>query len=109
LPAKSVPCPFGIYALKLIPIIHQDGKAAGQSIAHVHVHIIPRRFTGDRFEGVNDDIYPAIEQAEEDLPHQLRNKGIQESEKLKVDADEDRKPRTLGEMEREAQWLNSFF
>lgn len=74
----------------------------------MHVHIIPRRFTGDRFEGANDEIYPAIEKSEEELP-QLQENRHKDIERLKVDADEDRKPRTLAEMEKEAQWLRSFF
>ena len=36
----------------------QDGPAAGQSVPHVHVHILPRK-TGD-FEN-NDEVYDAID------------------------------------------------
>ena len=35
----------------------QDGKSAGQTVEHVHVHVIPRK-TGD-FER-NDDIYDEV-------------------------------------------------
>jgi bis(5'-adenosyl)-triphosphatase len=70
------------------------------------VHILPRRFQGDRFENANDDIYPAIEESEKDLPNHLRTLDI---ENIKVDADEDRQPRTLEEMEKETLWLKSFF
>lgn len=92
-----------------LTIACQDGEAAGQSIPHVHVHILPRRFTGDRFEGANDKIYPTIEKSEQDLPHHLRVHTAREVETLKVDADEDRQPRTMEEMEREAAWLHEFF
>ena len=36
----------------------QEGAGAGQSINHIHVHIIPRK-VGD-FKN-NDDIYPLLE------------------------------------------------
>ena len=36
----------------------QDGRAAGQSVPHVHVHILPR--CGGDFER-NDDVYDALE------------------------------------------------
>lgn len=49
----------------------QDGKDAGQTIEHVHVHIIPRK-KGD-FER-NNDIYDELE---------------------RVDQDENRKPRSV--------------
>lgn len=77
----------------------QDGKAAGQTVPHVHFHLLPRKLLGDRFTN-NDDVYPAIEKAEANL---------QAAEPLKVDADEDRKPRTSEEMEREADWLREVF
>ena len=32
----------------------QDGPAAGQTVPHVHVHIIPRRFAD--FDGNNDQV-----------------------------------------------------
>lgn len=35
----------------------QDGPQAGQTVAHVHIHILPRK-AGD-FEN-NDDIYDAV-------------------------------------------------
>jgi bis(5'-adenosyl)-triphosphatase len=69
----------------------QDGRAAGQSVPHVHVHILPRRF-GD-FQR-NDDVY-------EELENQNLDKAIT--------ADEDRKPRTMEEMAAEASILASLF
>jgi bis(5'-adenosyl)-triphosphatase len=74
----------------------------------VHVHVLPRRFKGDRFEGVNDEIYPALERSEEELPYRLQARGSKDIESLKVDADENREPRTLEEMEKETLWLSSF-
>ncbi|GMH43612.1 hypothetical protein BSKO_11534 [Bryopsis sp. KO-2023] len=38
----------------------QDGPAAGQTVPHVHIHCLPRRF-GD-FEN-NDDVYDAIDES----------------------------------------------
>ena len=41
-----------------LTLVCQDGKDAGQSVSHVHLHIIPRR-PGDF--AVNDDIYDVME------------------------------------------------
>ena len=38
----------------------QDGAHAGQSVPHVHIHVLPRR-PGD-FKN-NDDVYDAIDDA----------------------------------------------
>ena len=38
----------------------QDGPAAGQTVPHVHIHVLPRKF-GD-FEP-NDKVYDAIDAA----------------------------------------------
>lgn len=64
---------------------------------------MPRKFQGDAFAQRNDDIYPALEQAEQSLPKNLKASAI------KVDADEDRTARTKEDMEREALWLKSMF
>ncbi|KAG8726082.1 hypothetical protein FRC12_023724 [Ceratobasidium sp. 428] len=97
------------YKSEALTIACQDGPAAGQSVPHVHVHILPRRFTD--FNGNNDQVYPILEEAEGRLPDQLR--AISDSktkvpEPIKVD-DENRTPRTLEEMEKEAAWLQSLF
>ncbi|KAM7521952.1 hypothetical protein LguiA_011854 [Lonicera macranthoides] len=64
----------------------QDGPQAGQTVPHVHIHIIPRK-SGD-FEN-NDEIYEAIDEKEKEL-------------KAKLDLDKERKDRTLEDMAMEA-------
>jgi len=60
------------YGADALTVACQDGKAAGQSVPHVHFHILPRKLQGDRFSGRNDEVYPALEHAEAGLPHILR-------------------------------------
>ncbi|PIN25546.1 Diadenosine polyphosphate hydrolase and related proteins of the histidine triad (HIT) family [Handroanthus impetiginosus] len=71
----------------------QDGPQAGQSVAHVHVHILPRKSSD--FEK-NDDIYDAIDLKEKEL-------------KQKLDLDIDRKDRTIEEMAEEANEYRKLF
>ncbi|EHA8590877.1 Bifunctional bis(5'-adenosyl)-triphosphatase/adenylylsulfatase FHIT [Cocos nucifera] len=71
----------------------QDGPQAGQTVPHVHIHILPRK-KGD-FEK-NDEIYEAIDEKEKDL-------------KEKLDLDKERKDRTSEEMAREAEEYQALF
>jgi len=59
----------------------QDGKEAGQTVFHVHVHVMPRK-SGD-FKR-NDDVYVQLDK-------------------------EDKKKRTPEEMVKEATFLSQFF
>ncbi|KAK6933939.1 HIT-like domain [Dillenia turbinata] len=71
----------------------QDGPQAGQTVPHVHIHIIPRR--GGDFEK-NDEIYDALDAKEIEL-------------KKKLDLDIERKDRSLGEMAQEADEYRKLF
>ncbi|KAJ3684262.1 hypothetical protein LUZ61_013426 [Rhynchospora tenuis] len=71
----------------------QDGPQAGQTVPHVHIHVIPRK-SGD-FEK-NDEIYDAMDVKEKEL-------------KEKLDLDIERKDRTLDEMAREADTYRALF
>lgn len=71
----------------------QDGVSSGQSVPHVHVHILPRS-EGDLER--NDDVYDELQ---EWAPrHELSN----EKPKLDVPEDADRKDRTTDQMAEEA-------
>ncbi|KAI0762795.1 diadenosine hydrolase [Fomes fomentarius] len=93
-----------VYAADGLTIACQDGKAAGQTVPHVHFHLLPRKLQGDRFTR-NDEVYPELERSEGGLPEDLR----QVPQPLQVDADEERKARTSEDMEKEAKWLRTFF
>lgn len=71
----------------------QDGRSAGQSVSHVHVHILPR-VEGD-FER-NDEVYDEME------AWAPRQELSQNKPALDVPEDEDRKDRTMEQMTEEA-------
>jgi bis(5'-adenosyl)-triphosphatase len=82
---------------------------AGQTVPHVHVHIIPRK-KGDWAN--NDDIYPEIDIAEKKLGAELQSLGQEQAavtKKARIDADENRKPRSREDMSAEAQHLRTLF
>jgi bis(5'-adenosyl)-triphosphatase len=74
----------------------QDGRAAGQSVPHVHVHILPRS-SGDFAR--NDDVYQELE---EWAPRPAAADTIGSSNAIDVPDDDQRRDRTREEMAQEA-------
>jgi len=102
-----------VYKAEGLTIACQDGSASGQTVPHVHFHVLPRGFQGDRFAGTqNDVVYTELEKQEGTIPHDLASAShgsVGSPEPLRMDADAARKPRTLEDMEQEAKWLAGFF
>jgi bis(5'-adenosyl)-triphosphatase len=96
-----------VYNATALNIAIQDGVDAGQSVPHVHAHIIPRRKSDLDDKGGSDKIYDIMDGPEGDIGGHLneQEQAKTRSSRLKVDADEDRKPRSEEEMNKEAEWL----
>ncbi|CAI7863869.1 unnamed protein product [Closterium sp. NIES-54] len=82
----------------------QDGPAAGQTVAHVHVHVMPRR-EGDFVP--NDKIYNEPSPYPNPYPYPCHiEENEKEAKKLRMDAEENRPARTMDDMEAEAKELS---
>ncbi|KAL4933575.1 HIT family protein [Aspergillus undulatus] len=92
-----------VYGATSLNIAIQDGAEAGQSVPHVHAHIIPRK---KRDLGSTDEVYERLDGEEGDLTRGLKQTARQSREegKLKVD-NEERVARGAEEMEEEAAML----
>ncbi|KAJ3013875.1 hypothetical protein HKX48_005481 [Thoreauomyces humboldtii] len=98
------------YAAESLTITLQDGPQAGQTVPHVHVHVIPRR-KGDWAD--NDDIYDEINRKEKQMNEAMASTTPGETDeaakaKPAVDNDE-RQPRTQEDMAQEATVLRKLF
>lgn len=103
-----------VFAASSLNIAIQDGVDAGQSVPHVHAHIIPRKKDDLEHRGGTDAIYRMMESDDADLNKLLKEKEAAAAMKLReeegkggfasVDNDS-RTPRGDKEMEEEAEWL----
>lgn len=82
----------------------QDGIDAGQSVPHVHTHIIPRKRSDLDSRGGSDAIYGMLDGEEGDIAKHLWERMEQRGKFPSVDNDL-REPRTEEEMVEEAERL----
>jgi diadenosine tetraphosphate (Ap4A) HIT family hydrolase len=85
---KAFECP-------ALTITVQDGPAAGQTVPHVHVHVLPRR-SGDFHR--NDDIY-----------YELDDASNAKDTSANANVDSSRRDRSPEELIQEADYLRAFF
>lgn len=93
-----------VYKASSLNIAMQDGADAGQSVPHVHTHIIPRRATDLDDRGGSDAIYGMLDGEEGDVGGHLQARHKGRSQFPKVD-DSTRRARTEKEMVEEAEKL----
>lgn len=90
-----------VYEASALNIAIQDGEAAGQSVPHVHAHVIPRRKADLDHKGGTDAVYEMLDSDDGDLGQHLRDR-----QKFPApDVDQARKARSEDDMRREAAWL----
>ncbi|KAK5411211.1 Dinucleoside triphosphate hydrolase [Exophiala xenobiotica] len=100
-----------VYSASALNIAIQDGVDAGQSVPHVHVHIIPRQKGDYDHRGGGDQIYEAMDGVEGDVGkafvemQRLSDQRMNHRKEFSAGPDSDRKPRSEEEMKKEAEWL----
>lgn len=105
-----------VYGATSLNIAVQDGVHAGQSVPHVHAHIIPRRAADLDHAGGTDAVYDFLDGAERDAARAWGDAGadtyagegeekVQSRSRFPVVDNEGRKPRGELEMHAEAEML----
>jgi bis(5'-adenosyl)-triphosphatase len=103
-----------VFSASSLNIAIQDGVDAGQSVPHVHAHIIPRKRDDLAEKGGTDAIYGMMESEDADLSKQLADKeraarahlsGDEKKGRFPAVDNDSRKPRSDEEMQKEAEWL----
>ncbi|KAF2091990.1 HIT-like protein [Saccharata proteae CBS 121410] len=92
-----------VFKASALNVAIQDGVDAGQSVAHVHCHVIPRNSGDLEHRGGSDMIYEMLDGEEGDVGGALRER--RRGGFPKPDADGDRLPRGEEEMRVEAEWF----
>ena len=99
-----------VYKASALNVAIQDGVDAGQSVPHVHIHIIPRSSDDLKDRGGGDRIYDMMDGEEGNIGtaflemQQLRSQRANHRE-FAAGPDADRRPRNENEMNEEAAWL----
>ena len=91
-----------VFNASSLNIAMQDGADAGQSVPHVHAHIIPRKAMDLEFKGGSDAIYGMLEGEEGDVGKHLKERDGGRPKFPKVD-EATRAPRSDEEMKAEAE------
>ncbi len=95
-----------VYGASSLNIAIQDGADAGQSVPHLHTHIIPRKKQDLDEQGGSDAVYGMLEGEEGDVGKHLQERSGGRPKFPAVD-DNARMPRSEAEMAEEAQHLAS--
>ena len=98
-----------MYHAEAITMTIQDGPSAGQTVPHVHVHLIPRvkgdwmdnEYVSSFILNLYSEIYPTINGKEKELHAHLK--------KRQGPDDESRQPRTQDDMKQETDLLRVHF
>lgn len=90
-----------VYGASSLNIAIQDGKDAGQSVPHVHAHIIPRKPADLDDRGGTDAIYDMLDGEDGNIGKHQRQRS-----KFPKPDENARKPRGADEMKSEAAWLS---
>ena len=108
-----------VYAASALNVAMQDGVDAGQSVPHVHCHVIPRKHQDLEGKGGNDAVYGMLEGEEGDIGEHLRERERErdgDSRERETSAgrpkfpkvdEESRRPRGEEEMRTEAEMLRA--
>ncbi|KAJ9641186.1 Dinucleoside triphosphate hydrolase [Knufia peltigerae] len=102
-----------VYSASALNVAIQDGVDAGQSVPHVHVHIIPRQKGDYDHRGGGDEIYESMDGEEGNVGKAFLEMQSQRSHRMNhrkefsAGSDSDRKPRSADVMQKEAEWLRS--